>query len=48
MTDLVTRDDYKDFKGMVSDTQNTVIDEIVPLISKFVENYCNNELKTKK
>jgi hypothetical protein len=41
MTDLVTLQEYKDFKNITSDTQDSEIQEIITTVSAFVERYCD-------
>ena len=40
MANLVTKDDYKRYKGLSASTNDAKIDQIIPAISKLVKSYC--------
>lgn len=46
MADLVTLAEYKAFKKITSNTQDTEISKLIPSVSKFIRNYVDRELTT--
>jgi len=46
MTDLITLAEYKTFKGITSDTQDTVISAIIPTTTALIESYCGRVFRT--
>lgn len=40
MTDLVTNDDYKQYKGITGSADDGKLDFIIPAVSALVKNYC--------
>lgn len=40
MADLITRQEYKAYKGITSPNQDTAIDTLIPKVSAFIKNIC--------
>jgi len=43
MADLITLTEYKTYRNIGSDTKDTQHGALVPIVSEFVENYCNRK-----